>query len=90
MKIYHWWPGRKWEGPCPIPCYLVKQAERRGSKYLTVAEMRLLSLTDESYVMIVGSAFCNKKEKDGPSRKYGRELAIDRLKEQLAMVLHKP
>lgn len=72
MKVYHWWPGRQYAGPCPIPSMYTKLAKDRGSKYLTVAKEY-----QEGIGWVYGFAFCCPK--DVPSRKMGREIAIGRL-----------
>lgn len=71
-RVYHWWPGRRWAGPCPIPEPLVEKARERGSRYLTVARAEM-----EDGAEIVTAAFCCPQ--DNPSRRIGREIAVGRL-----------
>jgi len=73
MKVYHWWPGRQYAGPCPIPRHYVEKAEKMGSRYLTYAKQEL----GMPGRWAEGWAFCCPK--DFPSRKLGREIAIGRL-----------
>jgi hypothetical protein len=72
MKVYHWWPGRTWAGPCPIPPVFVAEAERLGTLYVTFA------VHDDGVMPICGVARCCPK--DVPSRKLGRAIAIGRLR----------
>lgn len=72
MKVYHWWPGREFRGPCPIPVFMVKAAEKMGSLYLTYVAL------DVGDMRFFGNAFCCPK--DFPSRKMGRRIAVGRLK----------
>ena len=72
MKVYHWWPGREFNGPNPIPAFLVKAAKSRGSRYLTYAKEQV------GENLFFGQAFCCPK--DFPSRKMGRKIAVGRLK----------
>lgn len=74
IKIYHWWPGREYAGPSPIPSYKVKEAFKKGSKYLTMA-----CCGD-----IVEFAECCPR--DFPSRKMGTEIALGRLIKHLEVV----
>ena len=75
MKVYHWWPGRTWAGPCPIPSIFIKEAERMGTRYLTFA------LDYHGNIPVCGVARCCPK--DVPSRKLGREIAIGRMQSVL-------
>jgi hypothetical protein len=72
MRVYHWWPGREYRGACPIPSYLVQDAKRKGSLYMTFA------VEDTNRGPIAGCAQCCPK--DVPSRKMGRQIAIGRLR----------
>lgn len=74
-RVNHWWPEREWEGPSPIPRFLVKEAERRGSKYLTMA---VVILPEMDFAEV---AYCNPV--DTPSRKMGRHIALGRLRKRL-------
>jgi hypothetical protein len=76
MKIYHWWPGRTWAGPCPIPEEFIEMAIKRGSKYMTVAKKDF----PQHNVYITTAAFCNPK--DVPCRAMGRHIAVERLKKR--------
>jgi len=69
VRIYHWWPGRKWAGPSPIPDL---ERSARGSRYMTVARLH-----SGDQVLGVGVARCC--DLDVPSRKLGREIAIGRM-----------
>jgi len=71
QKVYHWWPGRVWAGPCPIPSWWVKQAKERGSRYMTFAYLK-----EGNRVLGVGVAYCCPK--DVPSRSIGRAIALGR------------
>jgi hypothetical protein len=71
MHIFHWWPGREYRKQCPIPAFLVKEAERMGSRYLTFAIVE----TEERAIW--GHAFCCPK--DVPSRKMGKQIAVGRV-----------
>jgi len=71
MKIYHWWPGRKWAGPCPIPRYIIEKSERMGTRYMTVARQEVDGL------MYEGIARCCPR--DVPDKQLGRKIAIGRL-----------
>ena len=72
IRIYHWWPGREFAGANPIPPLLLAEAERMGSRYLTVAKAE-----NERGFARYGWAFCCPK--DAPRRHVGRELALERL-----------
>jgi hypothetical protein len=71
IHVFHWWPGRQWRSTSPIPSFLIREAERRGSRYLTLA----IAETPEG--ALVGTAFCCPK--DCPSRALGRKIALGRL-----------
>ena len=75
VRLYHWWPGRKYEGACPIPPLLLWSAEKRGSKYLTLA------VTDLGWISFHAIALCCPK--DFPSRAIGRTIALGRLEKKL-------
>lgn len=72
IRIFHWWPGREYRGVCPIPSYLVREAEEKGTRYLTFVSLEMNDL------VIEGVAECCPK--DVPSRKMGRKIALGRLK----------
>ena len=74
IKVTHWWPGRSWRGPCPIPRSIIKQT--RGSKYLTVAKVEL----EPGFTMF---AFARCNPVDVPSRAMGRTIAVGRLRKML-------
>lgn len=74
MKIYHWWPGRTWAGPCPIPNDIIQEAEKRRTRYLTVAK-------NTGFPLVYGIAWCNPK--DVPNRKLGRHIATSRLEKNM-------
>ena len=71
VKVYHWRPGRWDDEYCPIPSYFVKQAQKIGSRYLTVA---VVLESDEP--VSVDTAFCCPR--DVPSREMGRRIALAR------------
>jgi len=71
VKVTHWWPGRQWRGPSPIPAFMIEEAKRRKSRYLTYAQAG--GYED----LCFGAAFCCPK--DAPSRALGREIALGRL-----------
>jgi hypothetical protein len=74
MRVYHWWPGRTWDGPCPhIVEKYVPRAEELGSKYMTIAVQWLGD--PDNY--LIGMSLCCKK--DNPSRSLGRKIAVARL-----------
>lgn len=75
LKVYHWWPGREWRGPCPFPVYLVRIAKKNHRKYMTVA---MIEHEGKTYM---GVAECGKH--DVPSRQRGRDIAIGRLAKEL-------
>lgn len=75
VLVNHWWPGREFAGTPPIPCIFIKEAERRGSKYLTTATV---ILPEFDFVEI---AYCNPV--DVPSKKRGRHIAVNRLRKRL-------
>ena len=72
VRIYHWWPGKEWYRENPIPSFLVKEAEIKGSKYLTYTEAEDLNWD---------FALCCPR--DVPSRKMGRKIALGRLAKRL-------
>ena len=61
VKITHWWPGREFKGPSPIPCAFIKTAQAMGSRYLTVAILEI-----DHKPVASGWAFCCPK--DNPSK----------------------
>ena len=71
ISVFHWWPGRQWKKNCPIPSFLVQEAERMGSRYLTFISTRV---GDEE---LAGWAFCCPK--DVPDKKLGRRIAFGRM-----------
>jgi hypothetical protein len=71
ISVFHWWPGREFKKECPIPSFLVQEAEQRGSRYLTFISARV---GDEE---LAGWAFCCPK--DVPDKKLGRRIAYGRL-----------
>jgi len=72
VKITHWWPGREFKGPSPIPSYVIKVAEKRGSRYLTFALMEI-----DYQPVASGLAFCCPK--DNPDKHLGRQIALGRM-----------
>ena len=75
VQIFHWWPGRQYAGATPIPPSLVKEAERRGSRYLTFAVAQLPEGP------VAGCSLCCPK--DTPDRAMGRRIALGRLASEL-------
>ena len=75
VQIFHWWPGREFQGVCPIPPLAIRVAEKRGSRYMTFA---VADLPDGP---IAAWAFCCPK--DTPDRERGRNIALGRLAKQL-------
>lgn len=71
ISVFHWWPGREFKKECPIPSFLIKQAEQRGSRYLTFISTRV---GDEEFA---GWALCNPK--DVPNKQLGRRIAFGRM-----------
>ena len=82
VKIYHWWPGRQWEGPCPIPAYMIHRAVEKNTVYLTVAYIG--DLAAGTHYPTLGVAECCPK--DIPERKLGRRIALGRLARELEPV----
>jgi hypothetical protein len=73
IRIYHWWPGREYKKDNPIPPWLLREAERMGSRYLTVATEE----RNDRLLLVYGWAFCCPR--DTPSRSIGRKIAMGRL-----------
>ena len=71
VQIFHWWPGRQFAGTCPIPPSAIREAERRGSRYVTFA------VTELPNGPFAAWAFCCPK--DTPDRAMGRRIALGRL-----------
>jgi hypothetical protein len=71
ISVFHWWPGRKFKKECPIPSFLVQEAEERGSRYLTFVSVKV---DDEE---IAGWAKCHPN--DVPDKKLGRRIAFGRM-----------
>jgi len=77
IQFYHWWPGRQYRGASPIPSFITKQAERQGTRYLTVA----IGYGQDGSGPFFGFAHCCPK--DNPSRRLGRTIAEGRLRDAL-------
>lgn len=75
VQIFHWWERRQFSGTSPIPPSLVKEAQRRGSRYLTFAVAELPQGPVAAY-----SLCCPK---DTPNRAMGRRIALGRLASEL-------
>ena len=73
VRVYHWWPGKPYCNG--MPAYLVNEAKRRGSRYLSLASAELPEAT------VSATAFCCPK--DNPSRTMGRTIALGRLVKEL-------
>jgi len=73
VRVYHWWPGKPYCNG--MPAYLVNEAKRRGSRYLSLASAELPEAT------VSATAFCCPK--DNPSRTMGRTIALGRLAKEL-------
>lgn len=71
VRVCHWWPGREYQSVSPIPSFMVRQAERFGSRYLTFVNVQ----TETG--MVAATARCCKK--DQPQRATGRFIALLRL-----------
>jgi len=69
VRVYHWWPGKPYCNG--MPSYLVNEAKRRGSRYLSMVA------TDLPGATVSATAFCCPK--DSPSRTMGRTIALGRL-----------
>ena len=80
VKLYHWWPGRQWEGPSPIPPRLTHSAENRGCRYLTLASV---DEQGRDLPFSCGLAMCCPA--DTPDRKLGRKIALGRLNAEIEM-----
>ena len=80
VKVYHWWPGKTWAGPCPIEQLFVDDATDRGSRYMTVAYAPIG--WQGCTVHVTEAAFCCPK--DTPNRRMGRTIALGRLAKSLA------
>ena len=74
VRIYHWWPGKPYCNG--MPSFLVNEAKRRGSRYLSMVAAELPDAT------VSATAFCCPK--DSPSRTRGRTIALGRLDKLLA------
>ena len=74
VRVYHWWPGKEYCNG--MPSYLVQEAKRRGSRYLSMVAAELPDAT------VSATAFCCPK--DSPSRTRGRTIALGRLAKELA------
>ena len=74
VRVYHWWPGKEYCNG--MPSYLVQEAKRRGSRYLSMVVAELPDST------VSATAFCCPK--DSPSRTRGRTIALGRLDKLLA------
>lgn len=74
VKITHWWPGREFKGPSPIPATFIKRAESMGSRYLTVATLEI-----DYKPVAAGLAFCCPK--DCPDKHLGRQIALGRMRQ---------
>jgi hypothetical protein len=72
--MYHWWPDKPYCNG--MPQYLVREARRMGSRYLSLA---VADLPDDT---ISATAFCCPI--DAPSRKMGRTIALGRLGKELS------
>lgn len=77
VKITHWWPGRKFRGPSPIPSFLIKMAKDMGSRYLTFATLEV-----DNKPAAAGWAFCCPK--DTPNKRLGRKIALGRMRRAAA------
>lgn len=75
-KIAHWWPGRQFKKESPIPSYLIKEAQKKGTRYLTV-----VTLEWGGQEFMGGVASCCPK--DSPDKELGRTIAIGRLWAQI-------
>ena len=69
VRVNHWWPGKE---QTPIEPELIRLAEQRGSRYLTVATVEL-----PGGERVQTTAFCCPK--DVPTRRMGRRIALGRL-----------
>ena len=76
VRVYHWWSGKEWRYGSPIPSFLIKEVEKRGSKYLTYVE----TYAPDAYVLWDHATCCPR---DTPSRKMGRKIALGRLNKRL-------
>jgi len=73
-QVYHWWPGRTWEGPCPIRDE-ARLFELGKKRYGTVVRFNIRC--GNTGTLRVGAS-CSCSKKDSPSRKSGRALATSR------------
>jgi len=85
VHISHWNPGKRWKDLTPIPKGFVKEAKRMRSKHLTYARAKPLGAEKESVLIeCAGLAWCKKG--DSPSKKLGRDIALERLQDQVELV----